>query len=64
MLETRLFMNKQNTPKQYKTTNKLKNFFQNKGVQIISLLKILRSKTILSKMSADTSKYVLWLRIN
>ena len=49
-------MNKQGTPKQYKTTNKLKVFLTNKGVEIINLPKILQYKKIFSKMAFQISK--------
>ena len=49
-------MNKQDTPKQYKTTNKLKIFLTNKGVEIINLPKILQYKKIFSKMPFQISK--------
>ena len=49
-------MNKQNTPEQYKTRNKLKIFFTNKVVEIIYLLKLLQYKNFLSKMPSDISE--------
>ena len=55
-METRLFVNKKDTPKNIKTTNKLNIFFINKGVEIINLPKILRSKIVSSKMPCSMSK--------
>ena len=52
-VETRIFVNKQDTLKQYKTSSKLNIFFKNKGVEIINLHEILQFKTVLSDMSKD-----------
>ena len=55
-VETRLYVNKQGTPKQYKTSNKLNVLFTKKGVEIINLSIILRTKNVLSKMLSKMSK--------
>lgn len=59
-------MKKEDTPEQYKTTNKVNIFFRHKGVEIISISKILRSKDVLSKMHSEMSKddILIWLLIN
>ena len=59
-------MKKEDTPEQYKTTNKVNIFFRHKGVEIISISKILRSKNVLSKMHSEMSKddILIWLLIN
>lgn len=49
-------MNKQGTPKQYKTRNKLNMLFTKKEVEIINLSIILRTKNDLSKMLSKMSK--------
>ena len=55
-VETKLFVKKQDSPKKFKTKNKLNIFFINKGVEIINLPKILRSKNVSSKMPSSMSK--------
>ena len=55
-IETKLFVNKRDSSKQYETTNKLHTFFTNKGIEITNLLKLLTSKNIHSKMPSDMSK--------
>lgn len=55
-IKTRIFVKKEYTPEQYKTTNKVNIFFRHKGVEIISISKILRSKNVLSKMHSEMSK--------
>lgn len=55
-VKTRIFVKKEYTPEQYKTTNKVNIFFRHKGVEIISISKILRSKNVLSKMHSEMSK--------
>ena len=56
-------MNKQDTPKQYKTTNKLKVFLTNKGVEIINLPKILQYRKIFSKMPFQIFKMILLINL-
>ena len=55
-VETRLFLDKKDTTKKTKPRNKLNIFFSNKGVEIINLPKILRSKNVSSKMPSNMSK--------
>ena len=52
----RLFANRQDTPKQYKTRNKFNILSANKGVKIINLPKIVRSKNVLSKILSNVTK--------